>query len=805
MQYRNLFKVILIVASLVLVGSCQHLIAEKPSILVYSKTNGFRHDSIAAGIKAITTLAAKDDISVTASEQPSLFSLNYLLQFDAIVFLNTTGDVLNDEQQLAMEHYIQAGGGFVGIHAAADTEWQEGDWHWYWRLVGGIFNGHPSAPSNVQQAKLTVVDKQHAATKGLPDNFELADEWYDFKNLNPARNDLLVVDESSYQGGKQSEYHPVAWFHEYDGGRAFYTSLGHSIEAYSNTLFLQHLRGGLQYAIGNGKPTNLTQIRPPQYKFEKQVLSSELNEPMSLDFFANGDILIGERPGSVKLYESKTGTLTQVAQVDSAFISELEMGLQGVAVEQRANKPTGIYISYTAYYGEEVHMRLSRFNWVNSAIDMASEKVLLHYLVEQNCCHMGGDIELAEDGSLFLSTGDNTNPFKQNGYGPIDVRAGHAHSDAQRSSANSQDLRGKVIRILPQDDGSYRIPEGNLFSDLAQGRPEIYVMGTRNAFTVTYDDISGELFYGDIGPDAGKYSEQQGSRGYDEINRVTQAGYFGWPLFIGDNQPYRKYDYATQLATSELFDPAAPINDSPNNTGTKALPATQKPLLWYPYGNSDKFPELGNGGRNALVMDVYRANDYPQASRYPDYYDGKLFIMDFMRKWIKAVDFSADNKVQVIDALAPQIDLTLPIDGRFGPDGNLYVLEYGSAWFEDNPDARLSKIAYVADAQAPQKAQSRVEQNAAPAGHQQAPHPGLKLITDNSCLSCHKLTEQSVGPAFSKVASKYRENPDATGAIADKIASGSVGAWGNNGSMPAFAHISVEQRHSIAEFIMTLQ
>ena len=239
MQHRNIFKAIFIMVSLFMVVSCQQINSEKQSILVFSKTSGFRHDSIAAGIEAINALAAKDGISVTSSEQASLFTLNYLLQFDAIIFLNTTGDVLNDEQQLAMENYIQAGGGFVGIHAAADTEWQDSNWHWYWRLVGGIFNGHPSTPSNVQNAKLNVVDSTHASTQTLPTSFELADEWYDYKSLNPARTDVLTVDESTYQGGKQGQYHPVAWFHDYDGGRAFYTNLGHSIETFSNPLLLQ--------------------------------------------------------------------------------------------------------------------------------------------------------------------------------------------------------------------------------------------------------------------------------------------------------------------------------------------------------------------------------------------------------------------------------------------------------------------------------------------------------------------------------------------------------------------------------------
>src|SRR5690625_5574896 len=139
----------------------------------------------------------------------------------AVVFVNTRGDVLNYQQKLAFERYIQAGGGFVGIHSAADTEH---NWHWFRRLVGAAFKSHPDDPSNVQQATVQVVNAHHPSTEGLPRQFDRVDEWYDFSHLSARRNDLLTVDERSYQGGTHGAYHPIAWYHEFDGGRAFYTA-----------------------------------------------------------------------------------------------------------------------------------------------------------------------------------------------------------------------------------------------------------------------------------------------------------------------------------------------------------------------------------------------------------------------------------------------------------------------------------------------------------------------------------------------------------------------------------------------------
>lgn len=685
-------------------------------VLVFSKTAGWRHDSIPAGVAALEKLGADHGFTVVATEDANFFTDAELSTYNAVVFLNTTHDVLDEDQEMAMERFIQAGGGFVGIHSAADTEW-DGDWHWYRNLVGAVFRSHPNTPSNVQHAQLNVTAHQHPATEKLPETFSMVDEWYDYRDLYPFKKDLLMLDESTYLGGLHGDYHPIAWYHDYDGGRSFYTGLGHTNEVFSNPLFLDHLLGGLKYAVGGKPELDYSRARPEHNRFVKKTLVQSLNEPMSFDFFANGDALIAERPGTFKLVDFKTGEAREAGKIEVGYHGYFEWGLIGVGIPPDFVTTSWVYVGYNARKEDGSYwQRLARFKWLNNEIDAASEQVLLEYPIEETCCHTGGDIAFGNNGEVFFSTGDNTNPHEQNGYAPIDLREDRAHFDALRGAGNTQDLRGKILRIIPQEDGSYKIPEDNLFADSNEGRPEIYVMGTRNPFTVRYDGDTETLYFGDVGPDASLPSDAQGTRGYDEINRVTEAGNFGWPLIIGNNQPYIDYDFATQNP-GRLFNPLAPVNNSPRNTGLKQLPPAQPALIWYPYAASETFPEMGSGGRTPLIADVYRSKDYPASThRYPEYYDGKLFIMDFMRNWAKVVSFDDFGRIQKIEPFAPQINYTLPIAARFSPDGTLYVLEYGTAWFTGNPDSGLSRIEYVGAGNRPPSPVITVEtpQGAAP-------------------------------------------------------------------------------------------
>jgi hypothetical protein len=212
--------------------------------LVFSKTEGFRHASIPDGIAALRELGAEHGFNVTATEDASAFTPDGLRAYDVIVFLNTTGDVLNTAQQAALQQYIRGGGGFVGVHAATDTEY---DWPWYNRLVGAYFDGHPS----VQEASITVVDTAHASTRMLPQPWVRRDEWYSFRSVQDGLNILLNLDEDSYDlegAPAMGDQHPVAWYRAFEGGRSWYTELGHTKEAYREPLFREHLLGGIQWA-----------------------------------------------------------------------------------------------------------------------------------------------------------------------------------------------------------------------------------------------------------------------------------------------------------------------------------------------------------------------------------------------------------------------------------------------------------------------------------------------------------------------------------------------------------------------------
>jgi type 1 glutamine amidotransferase len=219
------------------------------SVLVFSKTAAFRHSSIPDGIAAIQKLGAEHNFAVDATEDATVFNDANLAKYDSVIWLMTTGDVLNDAQQAAFERYIRAGGGYVGIHSASDTEY---DWSWYGGLVGAYFRDHPA----IQQTTVKVAGQNTAATRGLPNNWVRTDEWYNFRT-NPRRHVrvLATLDESTYDpvgytGGFMGDDHPIAWCHRYDGGRAFYTGMGHTSDSYREPLFLQHILGGIEMAVG---------------------------------------------------------------------------------------------------------------------------------------------------------------------------------------------------------------------------------------------------------------------------------------------------------------------------------------------------------------------------------------------------------------------------------------------------------------------------------------------------------------------------------------------------------------------------
>jgi type 1 glutamine amidotransferase len=222
----------------------------KPRVLVFTKTAGFRHESIPAAIAAVRDLGAANGFVVDATEDSDAFTNANLARYDAIVFLMTTGDVLDERQERAFEGFIRRGGGFAGVHSAADTEY---GWAWYGGLVGAYFKSHPQ----IQRATVRVVNRRHPSTAGLPRTWTRTDEWYNFaRNPRPSVHVIAMLDEASYSPGPDAmgSDHPIAWWQAYQGGRAWYTAGGHTAESYSDPLFRRHLLGGIRYAAGLTPP-----------------------------------------------------------------------------------------------------------------------------------------------------------------------------------------------------------------------------------------------------------------------------------------------------------------------------------------------------------------------------------------------------------------------------------------------------------------------------------------------------------------------------------------------------------------------
>ena len=313
----------------------------------------------------------------------------------------------------------------------------------------------------------------------------------------------------------------------------------------------------------------LAKQAPELNRFTTSILTlpGSLDEPMAFSFLNKQELLLVERKGGVKSFNVQTKTLKTVGHipVNTKYTNkegrtrEAEEGLMGVVADPNYAQNHWVYTLHADVEGAK-HV-LARWEYKDSLIQ-ASKKVVLEYPVQrEECCHTGGGMVFDKNGNLFLTTGNNTvNPPA--GTSNLDERPGHKNSDDQRTGGNTNDLRGKILRIHPEKDGTYSIPKGNLFPmGTPNTRPEIYTMGHRNPWRVSIDNQTGYIYWGEVGPDASEDTEFN-PRGYDEFNQAKGPGFFGWPYFIGDNKPYAD--------TAGLpFDVEKVVNNSPNNTGSK--------------------------------------------------------------------------------------------------------------------------------------------------------------------------------------------------------------------------------------------
>ncbi|MFJ4466772.1 PQQ-dependent sugar dehydrogenase [Streptomyces sp. NPDC089424] len=439
-----------------------------------------------------------------------------------------------------------------------------------------------------------------------------------------------------------------------------------------------------------------------------------MGEPMTLAVLPDRSVLHSSRDGTVRLTDA-VGNTKVAGRLD--VYSHDEEGLQGIAVDPAFASNRYVYL----YYAPKLSTpggdapaegtaadfapfdgvnRLSRFVLrTDGTLDVAGERKILDVPASRGlCCHVGGDIDFDGAGNLYLSTGDDTNPFQSDGYTPIDERAHRNPAfDAQRSSGNTNDLRGKVLRIKVAADGSYTVPSGNLFAPgTARTRPEIYAMGFRNPFRMSVDKSTGIVYLGDYGPDSGSADPARGPEGQVEFNRITKAGNYGWPYCTGRGDAYVDHDFATGTAGS-AFNCAAPRNTSPRNTGLTDLPPAQP--AWIPY-NGGSVPEFGGGSESPMGGPVYRYDASSTSEvKFPQEFDGDYFAGEFGRRWIKRIESGGDGTVSSVNAF-PWTG-TQVMDMAFGPDGALYVLDYGTGYFNGDENSALYRIEHVTGGRAP--------------------------------------------------------------------------------------------------------
>ncbi|MFC5411983.1 PQQ-dependent sugar dehydrogenase [Larkinella bovis] len=438
--------------------------------------------------------------------------------------------------------------------------------------------------------------------------------------------------------------------------------------------------------------------KPDESRFTPVVVADGLDEPMVFEVLKDGTAYIIERKGAFKKYDPATKTVNLIANipVNTKYTSaegvsrEAEEGLMGLSLDPNFDKNHWVYLYY-AHPTEKKHI-LSRWDLVNDKLVDGSEKKVLEVTTQREvCCHTGGGMTWDKAGNLYLTVGNNTGNQQA---AQTDERPGRASWDDQGHAGNTNDLRGKILRIHPEPDGTYTVPDGNLFpKGTSKTRPEIYSMGHRNPWRIAIDSKTGYLYWGEVGPDANEDSEI-GPRGYDELNQGRKPGNFGWPWFVGNDQAFPVFDYATNKPLAKK-DPKKIINSSPNNTGLTELPPVAPNFIYYPYGISEQFPAVGSGSRSATGGPIYHRSDFKDPKRpWPAYYEGKWLATDFSRGWIMAITMDQNGDYKSMERVLPSYRPVEPIDMKFGPDGDLYVLEYGSNWFRKSDNSRLVRLEY---------------------------------------------------------------------------------------------------------------
>ena len=409
-------------------------------------------------------------------------------------------------------------------------------------------------------------------------------------------------------------------------------------------------------------------------EFQRVELASGLTNSVNFEFAPDGRIFIVDRYGELLIYNPNQQLITSAGTIQ--VFHDLEDGLLGIEFDPNFLSNNYIYLHYSPLFSSV--NRVSRFTMNGDILNLNSEIIMLEWPTQREiCCHAAGDLAYDSQGNLFIATGDNTNHSL---YATLDETDSNLSSE--NTSSNTNDLRGKILRITPQPDGSYTIPTGNLFTG-GEGLPEIYVMGARNPYKIFVDKENTDwLFWGEVGPDA-NVPGPEGPVGYDEINLTKNAGNYGWPYLSGKNEAYRN-DYANPPF---YYDPAAPVNISIWNSGATNLPPAQPAWI-------DLFHESYLAGPryyfNPTILDQ---------QKLPIEFDDAFFYYDFNTSQIWVVKMDTQGNILSNDILSPSVfpvDEVGFIDMKIGPDGHMYILEYGAGCCPDNVGTgKLVRVDYI--------------------------------------------------------------------------------------------------------------
>jgi cytochrome c len=717
--------------------------SESFQVLVFTRTEGVAHPSTAKGVNAIRTLGNNNGFTIDVSQNGTAFTEENLANYRAVVFLNNTGDILNDNQQEAFENYVKAGNGYIGVHAAVDAE---PNWAFYRDLVGTTSTGTTASGAGV----IDVADRYHPSTSTVSRELTINESYLNFaSNVRGVQHVLATVDTSTVSGSSMGWDHPVSWCQDYQGGRSWYTGLGSSPDTFTIGAVRKHLLGGIQWAAGVAEGDCGATV---EANFERVLLNDQPGEPMSLAVLPDGRVLHNTRAGQIRLYDPATGASPVITTIP--VYQHDEDGLQSVTLDPDFANNKWVYLYYAPPLNTPVddpstpgvnegdapansndpsvwepfkgYNLLSRVKFVNEPtphLDMSTEQEILKVDVDRGaCCHVAGEVKFDGKGLLYLVTGDDTNASGSDNFTPINrsLTRGPAY-DAARSSANTNDLRGKVLRIKLKADGSYTIPAGNLFPESQdfdnKTRPEIFLMGLRNPFRFDVDS-RGFVYIADYSPDSRVSSPTRGPEGTGRWFATNKAGNWGWPYCYSPTLPYIDYDFTTQTSGAP-FNCAAPVNDSPRNTGRSVLPPVQDPSFWYTFNATTpcpesylsnptqacdfKWPAIGTGGVGPMGGPIYKYDSSLDSDyKLPEYYHDAVFFGEFSRDRMFTMRTNGSGKFLGIERFLPSTFIfDNPMDMEIGPDGTLYVLDYGDGFFRANPDASLYQIRYVKGTRGP--------------------------------------------------------------------------------------------------------